>query len=78
MVLDLFKFILVVIGSGSPAQTTAQPQPQTKQQPKKQQKKKEKASKKSTQQREMQVWVEGQTDDGHTYYYNTVTGGKQT
>lgn len=22
------------------------------------------------------VWVEGKTDDGHTYYYNSVTGGE--
>ncbi|XP_028427967.1 WW domain-binding protein 4 [Perca flavescens] len=47
--------------------------PQTRPQTKRQQKK-EKASEKSRGQREAQVWVEGQTDDGHTYYYNTVTG----
>lgn len=27
---------------------------------------------------ETKVWVEGQTDDGHTYYYNTITGGRTT
>lgn len=23
-------------------------------------------------------WVEGVTEDGHTYYYNTQTGGKES
>lgn len=64
--------------AGLPVQTTTakpqpQPQPQAKPQAKKQQKK-EKASKKPRDQTEAQVWVEGQTDDGHIYYYNTVTG----
>ncbi|XP_034720109.1 WW domain-binding protein 4 [Etheostoma cragini] len=66
-----------------PPQAQAKPQvkpqvkpharPQTRPQAKKQQKK-EKASGKSRGQREAQVWVEGQTDDGHTYYYNAITG----
>ncbi len=69
--------MIFVLGSASPVQTTTvttQPQPQAKPQPKKQQKK-EKASKKPRNQTGAQVWVEGQTDDGHTYYYNTITGG---
>lgn len=71
-------------GSGSPVQTATQPQPQAKPQVKpqaknqaKNQQKKEKASKKSRAQTEAQVWVEGQTDDGNIYYYNTVTGESQ-
>ncbi|KAA8579716.1 hypothetical protein FQN60_006809 [Etheostoma spectabile] len=66
-----------------PPQAQAKPQakpqvkpharPQTRPQAKKQQKK-EKASGKSRGQREAHVWVEGQTDDGHTYYYNTING----
>ncbi|KAI3366120.1 hypothetical protein L3Q82_009947, partial [Scortum barcoo] len=66
-------------GSASPVQTAVtrpQPQPQVKPQPKKQQKK-EKMSKKPRKETEAQVWVEGQTDDGHTYYYNTITGESQ-
>jgi len=62
-------------GSGSQAQTTAQPQQrQAQPQTQKPQKKKQKPSKSSRQQTEAQLWVEGMTDDGHTYYYNTVTG----
>uniref|UniRef100_A0A4W6DL59 WW domain binding protein 4 n=1 Tax=Lates calcarifer TaxID=8187 RepID=A0A4W6DL59_LATCA len=67
-------------GSSSPVQTTTptpRPQPQVKSQPKKQQKKAGKASRNFTVQTETQVWVEGQTDDGHTYYYNTITGESQ-
>ncbi|XP_026219565.1 WW domain-binding protein 4 [Anabas testudineus] len=71
---DLKRMERESTGSGSPEQTTVQPQPQIKPQPKKKQKKEGKASKKSTHQREMQVWAEGQTDDGITYYYNTITG----
>lgn len=33
-------------------------------------------SQKPRYQSEAPVWVEGQTDDGHTYYYNSVTGGR--
>lgn len=71
-------------GSDSPAQTTQQQHPakpqvrpqvrtQTKTQAKKQ-RKKDKA-RESRNQTQAQVWVEGLTDDGHTYYYNTITGG---
>lgn len=28
------------------------------------------------QQSQAPVWVEIKTDDGHTYYYNSVTGGE--
>ncbi|XP_026158046.1 WW domain-binding protein 4 [Mastacembelus armatus] len=67
-------------GSSSPAQPT-QPQPpaksQPKPQPKKKPKKEKKASKESMVHAEMQDWVEGQTDDGHTYYYNTITRESQ-
>ncbi|XP_038576696.1 WW domain-binding protein 4 [Micropterus salmoides] len=70
-------------GSDSPAQTTQQQHPakpqvrpqvrtQTKTQAKKQ-RKKDKA-RESRNQTQAQVWVEGLTDDGHTYYYNTITG----
>ncbi|XP_008299990.1 WW domain-binding protein 4 [Stegastes partitus] len=68
-------------GSSSPVQATPQPKPQpkpqVKPQSKKQQKKEAKAHKKARQQTEMEVWVEGLSDDGHTYYYNTVTGESQ-
>lgn len=67
-------------GSSSPAQTTTtttKPQPQTKPQLKKQQKKEVKARKKTTTQTEMPIWIEGQTDDGRTYYYNTITDESQ-
>ncbi|XP_051283384.1 WW domain-binding protein 4 isoform X2 [Dicentrarchus labrax] len=79
-------------GEGSLAQTTPQPQPraqprvqprvqpQPKHQPKpqgKKQQKKNKANKKFRDQMEAQVWIEGQTDDGNTYYYNTLTGESQ-
>ncbi|KAM6958242.1 WW domain-binding protein 4 [Tautogolabrus adspersus] len=62
-----------------PAPTTTiprKPPPQAKPQPKKQQKK-EKQSKMFRERNQAQVWVEGQSDDGHTYYYNTVTGESQ-
>lgn len=66
-----------MLGSGSQAQTTAQPQPQVVQfKTHKPQKKKEKPSKSSRQETEVPVWVEGKTDDGLTYYYNTLTGGE--
>ncbi|KAM4601755.1 WW domain-binding protein 4 [Polymixia lowei] len=57
--------------SGSPAQTTAKPQPQS-QKPEKT--KKQRAGKDFRPPRGSQAWVEGKTDDGHTYYYNTITG----
>ncbi|XP_023249133.1 WW domain-binding protein 4 [Seriola lalandi dorsalis] len=64
--------------AGLPPQTTtaAKPQPQAKPHPRKQQKK-EKATKRFTKQTATRVWVEGQTDDGQTYYYNTITGESQ-
>uniref|UniRef100_A0A3Q3X6H4 WW domain-containing protein n=1 Tax=Mola mola TaxID=94237 RepID=A0A3Q3X6H4_MOLML len=43
--------------------------PQAKRQPNKW-----KPRPKSMKQTEAQVWVEAQTDDGQTYYYNTITG----
>ncbi|XP_070786806.1 WW domain-binding protein 4 [Enoplosus armatus] len=85
---DLKRMERESAGSSSPAQTTQpqpqakpqpqpqarpQPQPQARPQPKKQ-KKKEKAGNKSRNQPQAPVWVKGQTDDGHTYYYNTITG----
>ncbi|XP_029941851.1 WW domain-binding protein 4 [Salarias fasciatus] len=51
-----------------PAEETAPPPPQEKK-PKK--KKEEKRKKKEE---EEEVWVEGQSDEGHLYYYNTRTG----
>ncbi|XP_042369032.1 WW domain-binding protein 4 [Plectropomus leopardus] len=66
--------------AGLPVETTTtqpRPQPQVQPQPKKHQKK-EKVPKMPREQKEaqtqVQVWVEGQTEDGHTYYYNTKTG----
>ncbi|XP_043965985.1 WW domain-binding protein 4 [Gambusia affinis] len=74
-------------GSSSPVRAASQYQPvplvgvqPKKQQQQQQQKKKKgwKASRKSREgPREMQVWVEGQSDEGQTYYYNTVTGVSQ-
>uniref|UniRef100_A0A1A8GL03 WW domain binding protein 4 n=1 Tax=Nothobranchius korthausae TaxID=1143690 RepID=A0A1A8GL03_9TELE len=73
-------------GKSSPVRTTPQPQlqvriqpqvriePQGKSQANKQQKKRGKASRKPRAPTQTQVWVEGLTDDGHTYYYNTTTG----
>nr|XP_046238551.1 WW domain-binding protein 4 [Scatophagus argus] len=77
---DLKRMEREAAGSVSPTQTTTQPQPQAKPQVKQQakkQQKKGKTSKKPRDQTEVQVWVEGQTDDGHTYYYNTITGESQ-
>ncbi|XP_040887973.1 WW domain-binding protein 4 [Toxotes jaculatrix] len=80
---DLKRMEREAEGSSSPAQTTTettqpkQPKPQAKFQPRKQQKKEGKARPKPIEQTETQVWVEGQTDDGHTYYYNTITGESQ-
>lgn len=71
---DLKRMEREAQGLSSPEQTTARPQVQVKPQPKKPQKKAAKASGKVRQQTEEQVWVEGLTDDGHTYYYNTITG----
>lgn len=69
-----------LLGSGSQAQTTAQPQPQAQPQAqpqtKKPQKKKGKPNKSPRQQTEVPMWIEGKTDDGNTYYYNTLTGGE--
>lgn len=84
------KIVCFVSGIYSPAPTTTKPQlqvrplvtPQVKPQAKPQAKpkaqkhpKKMKGGQKPRYQTETQVWVEGQTDDGHTYYYNTITGG---
>lgn len=77
-----------VSGSVSPTPTTTQPKPQVKPQVKiqvkpqvkpkgKKQQNKQKANQKFRHQTEAQVWVEGQTVDGHMYYYNTITGGKE-
>ncbi|XP_056157376.1 WW domain-binding protein 4 [Lampris incognitus] len=56
--------------SGSQGQTTAQAQPlsQKREEPKK------KKQKKSVEPKEAETWLEGKTDDGHTYYYNSITG----
>ncbi|XP_023185355.1 WW domain-binding protein 4 [Xiphophorus maculatus] len=75
-------------GSSSPVRAASQYQPvplvgsqpkkQQQQQQKKTKKKGWKASRKSREgPSEMQVWVEGQSDEGQTYYYNTVTGVSQ-
>lgn len=39
-------------------------------------KKQKKQARKLKSQMEAQVWVEEQTGDGHTYYYNTTTKGE--
>ncbi|XP_034470008.1 WW domain-binding protein 4 [Hippoglossus hippoglossus] len=56
------------------APTTPRPKPVVICQTKKQYKKELKSNKKSAKQRETQVWAEGRSEDGHTYYYNSVTG----
>ncbi|KAM9766331.1 WW domain-binding protein 4 [Menidia menidia] len=55
-------------------QAKPQARPQGKPQPKKQQKKGGKAGMKSREPPANQVWVEGLTEEGHTYYYNSSTG----
>ncbi|XP_012712089.1 WW domain-binding protein 4 isoform X2 [Fundulus heteroclitus] len=66
-------------GSSSPVRAAPQPKPppHVRAQHRKQQKKADKSSRKYKQPTETQFWVEGQTNDGHTYYYNTVTGESQ-
>lgn len=55
---------------------TVQPQPQlNKVKQQKPQQKKGKTKQKPREHRPVQVWVEGQTEEGHIYYYNTLTGG---
>uniref|UniRef100_A0A8D3AYP0 WW domain-binding protein 4 n=1 Tax=Scophthalmus maximus TaxID=52904 RepID=A0A8D3AYP0_SCOMX len=77
---DLKRMEREAAGLSSPVPTAAIPhrqpqvQPQVKPQSRKQQKKKEKGIKKATKQTETPVWVEGQTEEGHTYFYNAVTG----
>ncbi|CAJ1086776.1 WW domain-binding protein 4 [Xyrichtys novacula] len=74
---DLKRMEREAAGLSSPAPATpTQPPPQAKPQTKKQHKK-EKPSRMSTAQKEARVWVQGQSNDGHTYYYNTVTGESQ-
>lgn len=82
----LFVFLF---GSGLPPIETPEPRvkpqvrpqvkpqgnPQAKQQSKKQQFK-GRANKKPREQTAAPVWVEGRSDDGSTYYYNTITGGE--
>lgn len=72
--------------SGLPAEIPTPPQPQPPARPiiiinktraqAKKQKKQEKENNKLRAQKEAQMWVEGRTEDGHTYYYNNVTGGE--
>lgn len=57
-------------------QVKPQGNPQAKQQSKKQQFK-GRANKKPREQTAAPVWVEGRSDDGSTYYYNTITGESQ-
>ncbi|XP_028995684.1 WW domain-binding protein 4 [Betta splendens] len=77
---DLKRMHAEAVGISLPVKTTARPQPRPliKQQPKKKPQKKDKrASKRFTHQNKMDLWVEGQADDGSTYYYNTITGESQ-
>lgn len=90
---DLKRMEREAAGISSPVQTQpplTQPKPlvqplvkpqvssQVKSQPPKQQKKVKGGKKPSQRTRaQAQVWVEGQTDDGNIYYYNTVTGESQ-
>lgn len=67
-----------MLGLSSPEPAKPQPRPQVRPQPKKQQKKAGKGSRKVAQRTDEQVWVEGLTDDGYTYYYNTITGGEES
>ncbi|XP_029928890.1 WW domain-binding protein 4 [Myripristis murdjan] len=60
-------------GSASQARPVAQVQPQAP----KQEKTKTKAKKERNKPTQSEAWVEGQTDDGNTYYYNTITGESQ-
>lgn len=61
------------VGPQAKPQAKPQGKPQGRPQAKKQQKH-AKANKKFRGQTGAQVWVEGKTEDGNTYYYNTVTG----
>lgn len=55
-------------------QPTVRLQPQSNKAKQPQQKKGK--NQKARQHRPVQVWVEGQTDEGHIYYFNTLTGGE--
>uniref|UniRef100_UPI0037E74350 WW domain-binding protein 4 n=1 Tax=Semicossyphus pulcher TaxID=241346 RepID=UPI0037E74350 len=74
---DLKRMEREAAGISSPAPPPpiikTKPPPQVKPYPKKHQKK-QKEGKKFRNQPEAQVWVEGQSHDGHMYYYNTATG----
>lgn len=52
----------------------SQAKPQAK--PNKKHNKKGRMNQRPRHQSQAPVWVEGKTDDGHTYYYNSVTGGE--
>ncbi|XP_063068188.1 WW domain-binding protein 4 [Engraulis encrasicolus] len=58
---------------------TSEPEPQAKvEQPKQQPRsQKDKSNKKTDGRTEADVWVESSTDDGHVYYYNSITGEAQ-
>lgn len=58
------------------ARPQVQPQPQVKPKVKRKQKKEQRPSKKTSCPAAAESWVEGRTGDGHTYYYNTITGGE--
>ncbi|XP_073318439.1 WW domain-binding protein 4 [Pagrus major] len=72
--------------AGLPAEPTPEPKvkpqvrPQAKPQAKPQSKKQQfkgRGNKKPREQTAAQVWVEGRSDDGNMYYYNTITGESQ-
>jgi len=75
--------LLWFLGPVPEAQPSAPPKtqlPPKTQKPPKQEKVKKKSAKVKPKKpgKPANLWMEGKSDEGHTYYYNTETGGEQS